>query len=48
MRPHTEVLTAAPDGYHLRRWNQDGFPLAAISDLNETELDEFVRLWRAG
>lgn len=39
--------TAAPDGYHLRRWTQDGFRLAAISDLNETELDEFVRLWRA-
>jgi anti-sigma factor RsiW len=37
----------APDGYHLRRWTQDGFHLAAISDLNETELDEFVRLWRA-
>lgn len=40
--------TAAPDGYHLRRWSQDGFHLTAISDLNETELDEFVRLWRAG
>ena len=40
--------TAAPDGYHLRRWTQDGFRLAAISDLNEAELDEFVRLWRAG
>lgn len=40
--------TGAPDGYHLRQWTQDGFKLAAISDLNEAELDEFVRLWRAG
>ena len=39
--------TGAPDGYHLRRWTQDGFHLAAISDLNEAELDEFVRFWRA-
>ncbi len=41
------AATAAPDGYHLRRWTQDGFRLAAVSDLNEAELDEFVRLWRA-
>ena len=42
-----EAADRAPDGYHLRRWAQDGFQLAAISDLNESELDEFVRLWRA-
>ena len=42
-----ERASHVPDGYHLRRWTQDGFQLAAISDLNEGELDEFVRLWRA-
>ena len=36
------------NAHHLRQWTQDGFRLAAISDLNEAELDEFVRLWRAG
>ena len=41
------TATGAPDGYHLRRWTQDGFHLAAISDLNAAELDEFARLWRA-
>jgi anti-sigma factor RsiW len=35
------------DGYHLRSWAQDGFRLVAVSDLNESELDEFVRRWRA-
>jgi anti-sigma factor RsiW len=35
------------DGYHLRSWTQDGFRLVAVSDLNESELDEFVQRWRA-
>lgn len=42
-----EPAAAAADGYHVRRWTQDGFDLVAVSDLNEAELDEFVRLWRA-
>ena len=37
----------AVDGYHLRRWTQDGFQLVAVSNLNESELDEFVQRWRA-
>ena len=35
------------DGYHLRSWTQDGFRLVAVSNLNESELDEFVQRWRA-
>jgi anti-sigma factor RsiW len=35
------------DGYHLRSWTQDGFRLVAVSDLNGSELDEFVQRWRA-
>lgn len=40
--------TATVDGYHARSWSQDGFRFWAVSDLNESELDEFVRRWRAG
>jgi anti-sigma factor RsiW len=35
------------DGYHARYWVQDGFAFWAVSDLNDSELDEFVRRWRA-
>jgi anti-sigma factor RsiW len=35
------------DGYHLRSWTQDGFRLVAVSDLNGSELDEFIQRWRA-
>ena len=35
------------DGYHLRAWTQDGFQLVAVSTLNDSELDEFFRRWRA-
>ena len=35
------------DGYHARHWEQDGFVFWAVSDLNDSELDEFVRRWRA-
>ena len=37
---------ASVDGYHLRSWVQDGFRLVAVSDLNGSELDEFVQRWR--
>jgi anti-sigma factor RsiW len=33
-------------GFHLIRWNKDGLAYWAVSDLNEKELDEFVRLVR--
>ena len=35
------------DGYHVRVWAEGGFVLAAVSNLNPAELDEFVRRWRA-
>ena len=35
------------DGYHGRHWTQDGFAFWAVSDLNDLELDEFVRRWRS-
>ncbi|MFO1047582.1 MAG: anti-sigma factor [Geminicoccaceae bacterium] len=35
------------DGYHARHWVQDGFAFWAVSDLNDSELDEFLRRWRA-
>jgi anti-sigma factor RsiW len=41
------AATATIDGYHARSWSQDGFSFWAVSDLNESELDEFVRRWRA-
>ena len=34
-------------GYHVLGWHQDGMSFWAVSDLNETELTDFVRLWRA-
>ena len=33
-------------GYHLRRWTQGAMSYRAVSDLNEEELQEFVRLVR--
>ena len=39
--------TGTIDGYHARHWMQDGFAFWAVSDLNDSELDEFVRRWRA-
>ena len=35
------------NGYHLVRWSADEMEFAAVSDLNETELLEFARIWRA-
>jgi len=32
------------NGYHLIRWVEDGMALWAVSDLNEAELGDFVRL----
>ena len=39
-------LAGTIDGYHARHWVQDGFAFWAVSDLNDSELDEFVRRWR--
>lgn len=38
---------ATSDGYHVRLWTEGGFALAAVSNLDPAELDEFVRRWRA-
>jgi anti-sigma factor RsiW len=41
----TRALTR--QGYHLRYWQRSGMTYWAISDLNDQELDEFVRLYQA-
>jgi anti-sigma factor RsiW len=35
---------AARQGYHMFQWNRSGMTFWAVSDLNERELQEFVRL----
>jgi anti-sigma factor RsiW len=34
------------NGYHLQSWSGDGMTFWAVSDLNETELGQFVSLYR--
>jgi anti-sigma factor RsiW len=34
------------NGYHVENWSSDGMTFWAVSDLNEGELREFVRLFR--
>jgi anti-sigma factor RsiW len=34
------------NGYHLESWYSDGMTFWAVSDLNEEELRDFVRLYR--
>jgi anti-sigma factor RsiW len=33
-------------GFHIRRWQRSGLTCWAVSDLNDEELDEFVRLFQ--
>jgi anti-sigma factor RsiW len=40
------VRGLARQGFHLRHWQQAGMIYWAVSDLNDPELDEFVRLFR--
>jgi anti-sigma factor RsiW len=40
------VRSHAQQGFHLRNWQRSGMTYWAISDLNEQELDEFVRLYQ--
>ena len=35
------------NGYHLVRWSNSAMSFWAVSDLNEKELAEFVKLWTA-
>ncbi len=40
------VKTTTRQGYNLLSWTQDGTSYSAVSDLNETELRQFVELVR--
>ena len=44
--PDGPLNAATRQGYHLLRWNQGGMIYWAVSDLNEEEMREFVRLLR--
>jgi anti-sigma factor RsiW len=41
------VRTLTRQGFHLCQWQQSGMAYWAISDLNDEELNEFVRLFQA-
>jgi anti-sigma factor RsiW len=50
--PDDEADMPRPDrlsrqGFRIRHWRQAGMSCWAISDLNDAELDEFVRLFRS-
>jgi anti-sigma factor RsiW len=40
------VRRLARQGFHIRHWQRSGMTCWAISDLNDQELDEFVRLFQ--
>lgn len=40
------VQEHARQGFHIRHWQRSGMTYWAISDLNDKELDEFVRLFQ--
>lgn len=42
----TAVRSLARQGFHLRTWQGSGLSNCAISDLNDQELDEFIREFR--
>jgi anti-sigma factor RsiW len=39
------VRTFSRQGFHIRAWQQAGMTYWAVSDLNDGDLDGFVRLW---
>jgi anti-sigma factor RsiW len=41
------ATTAAPDGYHLRHWQQGGLDYWAVSDIGEADLAAFERAFTA-
>ena len=41
-----DIQNAARQGFHIRHWQTNGFTYWAISDLNDPELDDFVRLFQ--
>jgi anti-sigma factor RsiW len=44
--PSAEIV-AAISGFHMRHWMRGGMDFWAVSDLNETELEEFCRTLQA-
>jgi anti-sigma factor RsiW len=42
----TAAVEQTRNGYHVESWYADGMTFWAVSDLNEAELREFVRLFR--
>ena len=44
---HVKTKALARQGYHLVHWSKAGMTYWVISDLNDTELQEFVRLVQA-
>ena len=40
------VQSLSRQGFHIRTWQRAGMTFWAISDLNDQELDEFVRLFQ--
>jgi anti-sigma factor RsiW len=42
----TAETTQTRNGYHLQSWTSNGMAFWAVSDLNETELRQFVSLYR--
>ena len=45
--PDTATKLETRQGYHLAEWTKSGMTYWAISDLNETELQQFVQLFQA-
>ena len=43
---HIAETSQSRNGYHLRSWSADGMAFWVVSDLNETELGEFVSAFR--
>jgi len=42
----TASVNETRNGYHLESWSSDGMAFWVVSDLNEAELRDFVRLYR--
>jgi anti-sigma factor RsiW len=45
--PDQPIKAVTRSNYHLRNWKQSGMTYWVISNLNEKELEEFVRLFQA-
>ena len=43
---HAPDSTQTRNGFHMQSWSGNGMTFWAVSDLNETELSEFVSLYR--